>query len=159
MRFRKLVLRLPALAAVIAGAAIAVSAASAAKPSREHAVFDDATFSGVCTFDVFRHVLVNNTVLTTYSDGTQRYTGAFKERLTNLTTGKYIDFNGSGPVTLVYNADGTITETDLRPQFERPPGQLLLTTGPVVGQYDSDFNVLSYTQIGGTSQDVCALLG
>jgi len=29
--------------------------------------------------------------------------------------------------TLVYNSDGTITETDLGPQFERPPGQLLLT--------------------------------
>ena len=66
--------------------------------------------------------------------------------------------NGSGPVLLEYHADGTITETDYGPQFVRPPGQLLLTTGQVVWQYDSDFNVLSYTQIGGTSRDVCALL-
>jgi len=38
------------------------------------------------------------------------------------TTGKYIDFNGSGPIFLQYNADGTVTETDLGPQFERPEG-------------------------------------
>ncbi|TMA10800.1 MAG: hypothetical protein E6J84_14375 [Deltaproteobacteria bacterium] len=103
-------------------------------------------------------ILANNSYLTTFSDGTQRYTGTFKERIINKTSGKYIDFNGSGPVILVYNADGTVTETDFGPQFERPPGQLLLTNGQFVWTYDSSFNVLSAAQISGTSRDVCTLL-
>jgi hypothetical protein len=116
-------------------------------------------FSGVCSFTVDREILVNHSYLTTFSDGTQLYTGTFKERLTNETSGKYIDFNGSGPIILTYNSDGTVTETDFGPQFERPPGQLLLTSGQVVWTYDSNFNVLNYTQRTGTSQDVCVLLG
>jgi hypothetical protein len=152
-------MRLSALLAVIIGAAICVSVASAGKPTRVASPFSDASFSGVCSFTVSRTILVDNTYLTTFSDGTQRYTGTFKQRITNEATGKYIDFNGSGPVLLEYHADGSVTETDYGPQFVRPPGQLLLTTGRVVWQYDSSFNVISYTQIGGTSRDVCALLG
>ena len=135
------------------------SVASASQPSRVYAPFSNASFSGVCSFTVDRVVLSQNSYLTTYSDGTQRYTGTFRERIINDSTGKYIDFNGSGPVLLVYNADGTVTETDYGPQFERPPGQLLLTTGKYVYTYDSNFNVLSATQVSGTSQDVCTLLG
>jgi hypothetical protein len=152
-------MRLSAVVAVVVGAAIAVSAASAGKPSRVYSPFSDDSFSGICSFTVSRHILVNNTYLTTFSDGTQMYTGTFKERLTNETSGKYIDFNGSGPIVIKFNADGTITETDFGPQFERPPGQLLLTTGPVVWTYDSNFNVLSYKQTGGTTRNVCAVLG
>jgi hypothetical protein len=113
----------------------------------------------VCSFTVAREILTNNSYLTTFSDGTQLYTGTFKERIINETTGRYIDFNGSGPIILVYNPDGTVTETDFGPQFERPPGQLLLTTGQYVWTYDSAFNVLSAQQRSGTSRDVCALLG
>lgn len=134
------------------------SLAVASKPTRVYSPFSNESFPGVCSFTVDRDVLTQNSYLTTFSDGTQLYTGTFKERLTNATTGKYIDFNGSGPVILVYNADGTVTETDFGPQFERPPGQLLLTTGQYVWTYDSDFNVLSAEQISGTSRDVCALL-
>jgi len=151
-------MRLSALVAIVAGAAIVVSAASAGKPTREFSPFTDNSFSGVCSFTVSRHILVNNTYVTTFSDGTFTYTGTFKERLTNETTHKYIDFNGSGPIIISPTATGW-TETDYGPQFDRPPGQLLLTTGPVVWQYDSDFGFLSYTQSGGTTRDVCAVLG
>ena len=151
-------MRFSALVAIVAGAAIAVSAASAGKPTREFSPFTDDSFSGVCSFTVSRHILVNNTYVTTFSDGTFTYTGTFKERLTNETTHKYIDFNGSGPIIISPTATGW-TETDYGPQFDRPPGQLLLTTGPVVWQYDSDFGFLSYTQSGGTTRDVCAVLG
>ncbi len=151
-------MRLSALVAIVAGAAIVVSAASAGKPTREFSPFTDDSFPGVCTFTVSRHILVNNTYVTTFSDGTFTYTGTFKERLTNETTHKYIDFNGSGPIIISPTATGW-TETDYGPQFDRPPGQLLLTTGPVVWQYDSDFGFLSYTQSGGTTRDVCAVLG
>lgn len=152
-------MRLSALLAAVLSAAICVSMASAGKPTRVYSPFSDDSFSGVCSFTVSRHILVNHTYLTTFDGGTLLYTGTFKERLTNETSGKYIDFNGSGPIKIVFNADGTITETDYGPQFERPTGQLLLTTGPVVWTYDSSFNVISYEQIGGTSRDVCAVLG
>ena len=141
------------------GAALIVSAASADRPTRVFSPFSNDSFPGVCSFTVDREILVNNSYLTTFSDGTQLYTGTFKERLTNETSGKYIDFNGSGPIILTYNSDGTVTETDFGPQFERPVGQLLLTSGQVVWTYDSNFNVLSYAQTSGTSRNVCTLLG
>jgi hypothetical protein len=147
-----------ALAAAV-GAAISVSSAWATRPTREYSPFNNESYPGVCAFTVERQILANNSYLTTFSDGTQRYTGTFKERIINETSGKYIDFNGSGPVILVYNADGTVTETDFGPQFERPPGQLLLTNGQFVWTYDSSFNVLSAEQISGTSRNVCTLLG
>ena len=54
--------------------------------------------------------------------------------------------------------DGSYIERDFGRQFERPPGRLLLTTGLVVWEFDANDNVISYTQVGGTTQDVCALL-
>lgn len=152
-------MRLLGFLLVSVAAALIVSVAAADRPTRVFSPFSNDSFSGVCSFTVDRQILVNNSYLTTFSDGTQLYTGTFKERLVNETTRKYIDFNGSGPIILTYNADGTITETDFGPQFERPPGQLLLTTGQVIWTYDSNFNVLDYTQTGGTSRDACALLG
>ena len=134
------------------------SPASAVKPTREHGDFVDRTFTGICSFDVARHVLVNRSVITTYSDGTVRITGTFKQTLTNLTTGKSIDVNASGPVIIETHPDGSSTEIDLGPQFLRPPGRLLLTTGRVIWKFDAQGNTTSFTQVGGTSQDVCALL-
>ena len=145
--------------AVVAGVLVLASPAFAGKPTREPLPISDEAFSGVCSFTVARHVLVNNSTLTTYSNGDQRITGTFKQRLTNLTTGEFIDVNSSGPVYLDYHADGSLTETDWGRQFSRPPGRLLLTTGPVVWEFDSDGNFVSFTQRGGTSQDVCLLLG
>lgn len=145
--------------AVVAGVLVLVSPAVAGKPAREPLPISDESFSGVCSFTVARQVLVDNTTLTTYSNGDQRITGAFRQRLTNVTTGEFIDVNSPGPVLLDYHADGSLTETDWGRQFARPPGQLLLTTGPVVWEFDSEGNVVSFTQRGGTSQDVCLLLG
>ncbi len=142
----------------VVGAAIWAAPAWANRPTREFSPFSNESYSGVCPFTVERQILADNSYLTTFSDGTERYTGTFRERIINKTSGKYIDFNGSGPATLVYNADGTITETDVGPQFERPPGQLLLTDGRFVWTYDSSFNVLSAAQVSGTSRDVCTLL-
>ena len=150
-------MRFAALVVVAAAALLVVPGASASQPTREPSPFSDDSFSGICAFTVARHILVNKTYVTTFSDGRFMYTGAFKERLTNKTSGKSFDFNGSGPIIIVPTATGW-TETDYGPQFERPPGQLLLTNGPVAWEYDADFNFLSYNQIAGTAQDVCALL-
>src|SRR6185503_21306274 len=100
------------LLAVLIGAAVLASGASAAKPTRESLPIANEQFPGVCSFTVDRHVLVNKSILTTYSDGDQRITGTFKQRLTNLTTGKFIDVNSSGPVLLDFHADGSLTEID-----------------------------------------------
>ena len=84
-------MRFVAIAAVAAAAVIAVSGASAGKPTREFSPFSDDSFSGICAFTVSRHILVNNTYVTTFSDGHFTYTGTFKERLRNETSGKYFD--------------------------------------------------------------------
>src|SRR4051794_30094022 len=64
----------------------------------------------------------------------------------------------SGPVLLDYHADGSLTEIDYGRQFERPPGRLLLTTGRVVWEFAASGNFVSYTQRGGTTQNVCSIL-
>jgi hypothetical protein len=150
--------RILLLLAIMVGTAALVPTAAADKPTREHVSFDDLTLPGICSFTVTRHVLVNRTILTTFSDGNQRYTGTFKQRLTNLDSGKHIDVTSSGPVLLEYHADGSLTETDYGPQFERPPGQLLLTSGRVVWEFDPAGNLVSYTQQSGTARDVCTVL-
>jgi hypothetical protein len=145
--------------AAVVGLAFFVSPAFASKPTREPLPISNEEFAGVCSFTVARDVLVNRSILTTYSNGDQRISGTFTQRLTNLTIGKFIDVNSSGPLLLDYHADGSLTETDWGRQFERPPGRLLLTTGPVVWEFAPDGNFVSFTQRGGTSEDVCALLG
>jgi hypothetical protein len=145
------------LVVVVGGAAFA-SSASAGKPTREPLPIANENFSGVCSFTVGRDVLVNRSILTTYSNGDQRITGTFKQRLINLTTGKFIDVNSSGPVLLDFHSDGSLTEIDYGRQFARPPGRLLLTTGKIVWQFDAAGNFVSFRQQGGTAQDVCRLL-
>jgi hypothetical protein len=147
---------LSAVAVVVTG--ILASATYAAKPTREPLPISDEVFSGVCSFSVKRTVLVNKSILTTYSNGDQRITGAFKQRLTNLATGNFIDLNSPGSVLLDFHADGSLTEIDYGPQFARPPGQLLVTTGKLIWEFDAAGNFVSFTQQGGTARDVCALL-
>jgi len=150
--------RLVVFVAAALAAAVLASPASAVKPTREPGNFADRVFEGVCSFDVARHVVVDRSTITTFSDGTVHITGTFKQTLTNLDTGKTIFVNASGPVIIETHPDGSVTEIDLGRQFLRPPGQLLLTTGRVVWNTDAAGNTTSFTQVGGTSQDVCALL-
>ena len=147
-----------ALAVVIAALSVCASVASATPPTHEPVSFADRTFSGQCSFDVFRHVLVNRSVLTTFSNGNRLTTGTFKERLTNLSTGEFIDVNASGPILAVFNDDGSSTEYLRGRQFIRPAGELLITTGLVIVERDPAGAIVGFTQIGGTTQDVCELL-
>ena len=118
----------------------------------------DPNRSGQCSFDVFRHVLENRSILTTFSDGSQLTTGTFKERLTNVSTGKFIDVNASGPILAVFHADGSSTESSRGRQFVRPFGKLLITTGNLVVDRDPAGVIVGFSQQGGTSEDVCELL-
>jgi hypothetical protein len=147
-----------ALAAATVAMSAAVPLASAIPPTREPVSFPDRTFSGQCSFDVHREVLVNRSVLTTFSNGNELTTGTFKERLTNLSTGKFIDVNASGPILAVFHADESSTEYLRGRQFVRPFDQLLITTGRVIVERDPEGVIVGFTQLGGTSQDVCELL-
>jgi hypothetical protein len=151
--------RLPVLLGLIALAAPFASPASAAKPTREPLHIDNLVISDVCAFTVTRTVLVNKSFITTYSNGDARITGIFKQRLTNLSTGESVDLTSPGPVLLDFHSDGSLTEIDYGPQFERPPGQLLLTTGRVRWEFDENGDFVSYTQLSGSTRDVCTVLG
>ncbi len=149
---------LTALAAATAAASLSAPLAWGTPPTHEPVSFPDRTFSGQCSFDVFRHVLVNRSRLTIFSNGDRLTTGTFKERLTNLSTGEFIDVNASGPIRAVFNEDGSSTEYLRGRQFVRPFGQLLITTGRVIVERDAAGVIVGFTQQGGTSQDVCELL-
>lgn len=151
--------RLLVLLASMALAAQLASPASAAQPTREPLPIDNLVISGVCSFTVTRTVLVNKSFITTYSNGDARITGVFKQRLTNVSTGKFVDVTSPGPVLLDFHPDGSLTEIDYGPQLERPPGRLLLTTGVVRWQFAANGDFVSYTQLSGSTRDVCAVLG
>ena len=149
---------LTVLAAAAAALFASVPLASAIPPTHEPVSFADRTFSGQCSFDVHREVLVNRSVLTTFSNGNRLTTGTFKERLTNLSTGEFIDVNASGPILAVFHPDGSSTEFLRGRQFVRPFDQLLITTGSVIVERDPAGDIVGFTQLSGTSQDVCELL-
>jgi hypothetical protein len=146
------------LASATTVACLGAPMANADPPTHEPVSFADRTFSGQCSFDVFRHVLENRSILTTFSDGSQLTTGTFKERLTNVSTGKYIDVNASGPILAVFHGDGSSTEYLRGTQFVRPFGQLLITTGKLVVERDPAGVIVGFSQQGGTSENVCELL-
>ena len=150
---------LTVLAAAAAAISVSVPIATAIPPTHEPVSFADRTFSGQCSFDVRREVLVNRSVRTTFSNGNRLTTGTFKERLTNLSTGEFIDVNASGPILAVFHPDGSSTEYLRGRQFVRPFNQLLITTGRVILERDPAGVIIGFTQVGGTSQDVCELLG
>jgi len=73
--------------------------ASADKPVREpFPAQEDATYAAgeLCNFPVSIETLQNNEIVTTFSDGRQRLTGALKVRLTNVDTGESLIVNASG---------------------------------------------------------------
>ena len=53
--------------------------------------------------------LVDRGIIKTYPDGHVTITGALKESMTNLRTGRHIIINTSGPVRIVTTADDIIT--------------------------------------------------
>jgi hypothetical protein len=114
-------------------------------PSRGPSPINDETFPGVCSFTVKRKVFVNKSLLT-YSNGDQRITRTFKQRLINLSTDTFVDLNSPGPVFLDYRADGRAAKPTSVHHSSVRPGQLLVTTGLVVWEFDSDGNFVSYTQ-------------
>ena len=89
-----------------------VSIAAANPPTKEPLPAAPLTVTGKCDFDVLLEPLTNKEVITTFFDkeGNTRLfliTGAFRERLTNLSTGKSVDLNIPGPIQLIPQPDGS----------------------------------------------------
>ena len=146
----------------------AASSASADPPTRFPLGPTNGTLEGVCPFPIGFEDLQNTQVVTVFSDGRMTVTGAFKSRVTNLSTGEFVDLNAPGPITITPNPDGTLTVRgrgktlfyffpgDLGPG---EPGALLYMTGFVVERVSGDFSaLLSFQHQGGTTEDLCTTL-
>jgi hypothetical protein len=96
-------------------------------------------------------------VATTFTSGKQIITGRLVARLTNVSTGKSVVVQISGPGIedlsnpSVFNLNGT--------SLLFPPGQLLLTRGPVSLTFDQNGNVTSLTMTSASAVDLCRVLG
>jgi hypothetical protein len=152
--------KLAILVLAVALAALAlVSGAAADPPTTEPLPFSDFTLSGSCSFDVNIHILANNSTLTSFSDGSQLVTGLLRVRLTNSSdSSKTIDLNIPGPGLTTTAPDGTTTTDTRGPWLIIDTGRLLYITGHSVQTFAPD-GTFTLTQQGGTSTDLCAVLG
>ena len=95
-------------------------------------------------------------------------TGAIKVTLTNLSTGKAIAQNVSGPGKVTFHADGSLTvatKGHTGPIFLAPADAqrfglpaVSVTAGRLTGAVDSDGNLTSLSLGGHVLVDVCAAL-
>jgi hypothetical protein len=129
------------------------------------------TLSGVCPFDIYEEPTGNKERLATFRNQAgdvtvQIITGVNKWRLTNLSTGKALDVNASGPARLSVQpgTDALHVESGGVSFFfiqNPPPGipTYAVTRGRLVYELDlSTFVVTDLISEHGTVQDICALL-
>ena len=125
---------------------------------------------GICAFPVHGDILDNKEYVkvATFPDGTEmdKVTGTVKVRLTNVTTGKFVDLNASGPGTTTFYPDGSFAIVSeglglavFLPQDQQAFGEpgLIYTAGRFTRTVDSNFDTTSFTHDGALT-DVCALL-
>jgi hypothetical protein len=149
------------LAAVLAVAAAAVPTAVADAPTKEPLPFPDFTGQFCKDFQVRIHATDNNEVLHTFSSGVGLVTGVLKVEVTNLTTGKTLALNISGPG--MFSADGASIDGSGRWLLFGEAGQL---PGPdpgmilAVGRLHVTLGPAGITAIdlAGQSEDVCVAL-
>lgn len=124
----------------------------------------------LCGFDV-RLDLMNNETLTSFfgNDGNlvkQVVSGSSFGKFTNLSSGKTIDVNLSGPAQFTFNSDGSITITADGPQGFAVPllglGLVPLTqfsvgSGRVIYNISRAAGITLVSRVG-SFQDVCPML-
>jgi hypothetical protein len=146
--------------------AVMSAPASAVPPLHERFPNADATLTDHCTFDVFIDVVEDKETLTTFfdQDGNilrQRVTGVLKVELTNLSSGKTVFLNISGPGTFIPQEDGSLTILGegswLLLFLANRPGELLFTHGPFELRVTAEGEVL-LVDPPPNETDVCALL-
>ena len=150
---------------------LGVAAVAAADPPQKVPVppNSDLTLSGVCPFDVLLHTTDQNNHIRVYANGVAAGEGMLKAEVTNLTSGKTIALNISGPGRLTPNGDGTTTVRleGRNLVFFFPdevsagaPAALYLTNGLVSERVDSATGAPvqgSFTTTGSVT-DMCAAL-
>ena len=155
---KRMVLRtlLAALTAVLL-----VPTAAAEPPSREPAPFPGFTGQFCTDFQVRIEATQNREVATVFSSGAVLVTGVLKVEVTNLSTGKTLALNISGPGT--FNADGvtafgrgTWLLFGEAGQLPGPDPGMLLATG-AISLVSGPAGLTSVT-VKGTVQDVCGML-
>jgi hypothetical protein len=140
--------RLIGLAALVAGLALC-STASATQPVVVPVGNTDTLFRNVCSFDVLAHITSDKEFFRFFSGGQILITGVLKVTMTNLSTGKTLAFNVSGPGRIT--PDGTFYGEGLG--FGIADGTLFLGKGLFRVTPDGQL-----TQIGGTRVDLCVAL-
>jgi hypothetical protein len=122
-----------------------------------------------CSFEVASHPLINNEFTTTFpaeanGDVVVLITGRLVERITNVSTGKSITVNISGPEIVVLHSDGSVTLTALGSSFlilfptDITPGPaFLINSGRYVATFSAGGQETVLSQ-SGTQFDVCAAL-
>jgi hypothetical protein len=123
-----------------------------------------------CGFDIGFTPASNKEKLTTFFDqnGNIKFmliTGDRKLTLVNLSTGKSIDLNISGPAQIQQNTDGTFQVMGGGPAIGVfgpgvAPGlpTVAYTTGRLLVLTDQDLNPIQVLSANGTVKDVCSLL-
>jgi hypothetical protein len=151
---------------------VAIAIAFGAEPARAAApqrfpldpVHDTAPAGLVCSFKVGVDSLSINETLTILGNGRVFITGSSVERVTNLDTGKSVDVNVSGPLTIssAGGVDTFVARGRNLWRFDRDalgPGQagaLLLTTG--LATYTQSASGITFTHDGGTTENLCETL-
>jgi hypothetical protein len=117
----------------------------------------------VCPFPVRVEPLIDSTVIHVLPNGDLLITGRLIQEATNLQTGESMTFPRSGPLRLVFNPDGTVTDISLGQvlwtffrQDVGGPG-LLLFKGRVVIQSNTDGFATSVSHVPNET-DVCQAL-
>ncbi len=103
------------LIAIAAAVVVTAPPANALTPTREPVAPQvNLRLVGFCPFPVIANDLVNSEVQTTFTDASGDVVkiaihGHVVSQLTNAESGKMVTVNNSGPVTITFNDDGTIT--------------------------------------------------
>jgi hypothetical protein len=118
----------------------------------------DDVITDVCPFPIFIETLVNKEYSKTHKNGVEIITGRLVVRVTNTETGESRVYNISGPVHIT--RDGPI-ETDVfggRSLLLDPSFGALVTSGRVVGTFNTETGEFRIVSQRGHAEDVCATL-
>ena len=165
-------LTLMALLAVTLLHASLTRSAVAAAPIRESAVLSPFTLTGICAFDVRIDPLVNKAKILTFVDraGTPRlqlFTGSFKQRATNVSTGRSLDFNTSHAGRAETLPDGTLRITFAgrvigwianRSDVPAFAPRMFVVSGRAVAEFDAAGTHFLSLTVQGEVLDLCAAL-
>ena len=148
----------------------------AVRPTIEYIDFTGTAFTlpasaGFCPFDIYEEPIGNKEKIATFYGQAgeikfQIITGVNKWRFTNLSTGKVVDFNASGPArfTVQTGSDLVLAQGGGVSFYyiPNPPAgipKLALTRGRVIAELDpTTFVVTNLMSHHGTVQDICPML-